>query len=130
MQVLKVLKLNVKYLMQIQSAEIHCIDYTSYSRNRFTFDIRAWPDKTKPEQYVDFRTSFYDGGSAEAYAIEFIETSTNGIYGEISLSEMEGAVFIGKLTMNTKTDNYGNESTYINLVACKHVGFSEIDDFI
>lgn len=127
MKVPKVLKFNVKYLMQIQSAEIHRIDYTSYCRNRFTFDIRIWPDRTKSDQFVDFRTAFYDSGSAEAYAIEFIETATDGIYGEIGLSEMEGAVFVGKLMTNTKTDEFGNKSVYVNLVACKHVGFSEID---
>lgn len=123
----KLLQYEKVYVMQIISADVQYVDFGTYDRNKIMFCIRAWPDKAKADQFVDFDVSFYDTGRAEEYLVEFIENATDYYYGDIGLDEIPGAVFKGIIKKNIKIDYYGCRTVFTNLNAIKHITYAEID---
>lgn len=116
----------VDYLMQIRSAESEFIDRGCYAYNKVYFGVRVWPDFKKLDQFVDMRFMFTDKGRAETYILQFVEMAADSSYYGIDIDEVVGAVFIGYIEQNIKTDRYGNTYVYANLIATRNLGYADL----
>lgn len=116
----------VDYLMQIRSAESEFIDRGCYAYNKVYFGVRVWPDFKKLDQFVDMRFMFIDKGRAETYILQFVETAADCSYYEIDIDEVIGAVFVGCIEQNIREDHYQNKHVYVNLVAVRHIGYTDL----
>ncbi|MCQ2497705.1 MAG: hypothetical protein MJ133_01860 [Lachnospiraceae bacterium] len=116
----------VEYLMQIRSAESEYIDQGYFAYNKVFFGVRVWPDHKKLDQYIDMNFRFTDKGRAEKYILQFVEMAADSSYYGIDIDEVVGAVFIGYIEQNIKTDRYGNTYVYANLIATRNLGYADL----
>lgn len=125
------LKLKKKYLMQIVSAKSEYQDRIPYSRYRFEFGIRVWPNADYLDTFYDLSEVFYNGVKSAEYLVKFIENATEYDYCEYE-SDVDftiGAAFIGIITSKEKYDRWGDvDKTFYNIEAMEPLGYYEVDE--
>ena len=125
------LKLRQKYLMQIISAQSEYQDRIPYSRYRFEFGIRVWPDIDDLDTFYDLAEVFYNSGRCADYLVDFIEIATDCEYCEYNsdVNFTVGAAFVGVITAKVKYDRWGDiDKTFYNVEAIEPLGYYDVEN--